>query len=170
MSAPDRVRSLFVSCRNEEWCMSVPDRVRSLFVSCRNEEWCMSALVRVRSLFLSCRSWSDAHECAGSWAIEVLRGRGLIQSSMSKSCISVWELLSSGRDVPGQSHVALLRRASHARCLTHALWTAQSLQRTRLSQVASFVLLLSSSCWVQQQLHCQQVMFASTLLHVCEDP
>ena len=78
------------------------------------------------------------------------------------------ELLSSGKDVIDQRHAFLLRRARRTRSLTRAMDSSKFLSRTRFVQSTVFVLLLSSSCLVQQQFH-QQVMFECTP-HVCKIP
>ena len=77
------------------------------------------------------------------------------------------ELLSSGKDVLGQRHAFLLRRARCTRSLMRVMDSSKFTKNTLLA-VTAFVLLVLSSCLVQHQFH-QQVMFERTL-HVCEIP
>ena len=67
------------------------------------------------------------------------------------------ELLSSGKDVLGQRHAFLLRRARCTRSLMRVMDSSKFTKNTLLA-VTAFVLLVLSSCLVQHQFH-QQVMF-----------
>ena len=78
------------------------------------------------------------------------------------------ELLSSGKDVLGQRHAFLLRRARCTRSLFNARHGQLKVYKNTLLAVTAFVLLVLSSCLVQHQFH-QQVMFERTL-RVCEIP
>ena len=77
------------------------------------------------------------------------------------------ELLSSGKDVLGQRHAFLLRRARCTRSLMRVMDSSKFTKNTLLA-VTAFVLLVLSSCLVQHQFH-QQVMSERTL-HVCKIP